>query len=105
MPRPVNGSTASAASAKTVNTIPAASAPSPRTWSTYTNMYGIVNPLPNALSAFPIWTRRSGLPAPRRCCLCCFTVPVTVHTPSCGLRPSGLRQFSLDTLKPGRLKS
>lgn len=64
MPRPVNGSTASAASAKTVNTIPAASEPSPRTWSTYTNMYGIVNPLPNALSALPIWTRRSGPPAP-----------------------------------------
>ncbi|GJF28662.1 hypothetical protein KNE206_13620 [Kitasatospora sp. NE20-6] len=81
MARPPKGSTTSAASAKTVNTIPAASGPSPRTWSTYTNMYGIVKPLPNALSALPAWTRRSGPPALSVRRVRCFTVPVTVHTP------------------------
>ncbi len=62
MPRPMNGSTASAASANTVNTAPAAAEPRPRTSFTYTNMYGSVKPLPNALSALPIWTRRSRPP-------------------------------------------
>lgn len=68
MPRPANGSTASAASAKRVKTMVAEAVPSPRTWSTYTNMYGIVNPLPKALSALPSWTRRRVPSAPYFCC-------------------------------------